>query len=139
MIVGKFHSAGAVCSGIAAVAVVLSPTIASAAQDDAAGRQIFAARCAACHSTKPGEGKVGPPLAGIFGRTSGSVSGFKYSAALKKARLTWDAVTLDKWLQSPSRLVHGTTMFANVPSSPDRERLIAYLKTLTVDASSNSK
>ena len=100
------------------------------AGDPAAGQRDFAARCAACHATAPGENKIGPSLAGVFGRTSGSVTGFNYSAALKGAHLNWDDATLDKWLQSPSGLVHGTTMFVNISSSGDRQDLIAYLKTL---------
>jgi cytochrome c len=100
------------------------------AGDPAAGQHAFAARCAVCHATAPGENKLGPSLAGVFGGPSGNATGFNYSAALKSAHLTWDDATLDKWLQNPSDLVHGTTMFVNVPSSDDRQNVIAYLKTL---------
>ncbi len=62
------------------------------------------------------------------------MAGFRYSPALKNAHLTWDSATLDEWLANPSGLVHGTTMFANVPSSTDRQNLIAYLKTLSPGA-----
>jgi cytochrome c2 len=47
-------------------------------------------RCAGCHSTQAGQNKIGPSLAGVFGRTSASVPGYSYSAALKNAHLTWD-------------------------------------------------
>jgi cytochrome c2 len=100
------------------------------AGDPVAGQRDFAVRCAACHSTAPGENKIGPSLAGVFGNVSGSVAGFNYSAALKSAHLNWDDATLDKWLQNPPGLVHGTTMFVNISSSGDRQDLIAYLKTL---------
>jgi len=87
-------------------------------------------RCAGCHSTQAGQNKVGPSLAGVFDRTSGSVPGYSYSAALKNAHLTWDEQTLDKFLQNPTGLVHGTKMFASVPDSDMRQRVIAYLKSL---------
>ena len=87
-------------------------------------------RCVGCHSTQAGQNKLGPSLAGVFGRTSGSVPGYTYSAALKNAHLTWDEQTLDKFLQNPSGLVHGTKMFATVPDAATRQRIIAYLKSL---------
>ncbi len=87
-------------------------------------------RCAGCHSTQAGQNKVGPSLAGVFDRASGSVPGYSYSAALKNAHLTWDEQTLDKFLQNPNVLVHGTKMLASVPDSDTRQRVIAYLKSL---------
>jgi cytochrome c2 len=135
MIGSKLHiskKATAACSGIVAIAIFLGPAIALA-EDGVAGKQIFATHCAACHAVTPGGGKIGPSLAGVYERPSGSIQGFNYSPALKKAQLTWDSATLDKWLQNPSRVVRGTTMFATVPSSTDRKRLIAYLKTLSGD------
>jgi cytochrome c len=103
------------------------------AGDPAAGQRDFAARCAGCHATASAENKIGPSLAGVFGGSSGNVAGFTYSAALKSAHLTWDDATLDKWLQNPASLVHGTTMFVNLPSGNDRQDVIAYLKTLSTD------
>ena len=88
-------------------------------------------RCAGCHSTQAGQNKIGPSLAGVFGRTSGSVPGYTYSGALKNAHLTWDEQTLDKFLQNPSGLVHGTKMFATVPDADTRQHVIAYLKSLS--------
>ncbi len=87
-------------------------------------------RCAGCHSTQAGQNKVGPSLAGVFDRASGSVPGYSYSAALKNAHLTWDEQTLDKFLQNPTGLVHGTKMLASVPDSDTRQRVIGYLKSL---------
>ena len=87
-------------------------------------------RCAGCHSTQAGQNKIGPSLAGIFDKASGSVPGYNYSAALKNAHLTWDEQTLDKFLQNPGGLVHGTKMFASVPDADTRQRVIAYLKSL---------
>jgi cytochrome c len=96
-------------------------------------------RCAGCHSTQPGQNKIGPSLADVFGKPSGSVSGYSYSAALKNAHLTWDEQTLDKFLQNPGGLVHGTKMFATVPDANTRQRVIAYLKSLQQPQSGTSK
>jgi cytochrome c len=123
---------------VAVLVLAAHPTLALAAEDVVAGQKTFAVRCASCHGTTAGEKRLGPTLAGVFGHESGDVAGFRYSPALKNAHLTWDATALDKWLQNPSSLVRGTTMFVNVPSSADRQNLIAYLKTLSPDARASS-
>src|ERR1700732_4422565 len=87
-------------------------------------------RCAGCHSTQAGQNKIGPSLAGVVGKPSGSVPGYNYSAALKNAHLTWDQQTLDKFLQNPGGGAPGTKMFATVPDADTRQRVIAYLKSL---------
>ena len=94
-------------------------------------------RCAGCHSTQAGQNKVGPSLAGVFGKPSGSVPGYNYSAALKNAHLTWDEQTLDKFLQNPGGLVHGTKMFASVPDPDTRQRVVTYLKSLQPQSGSS--
>ncbi|HEY2757593.1 MAG TPA: c-type cytochrome [Pseudolabrys sp.] len=95
----------------------------------AAGEKVFT-RCAVCHSNQAGVNKVGPSLDGVVGRKSGTEPGYNYSPAMKSAGLTWDQATLDKFLQGPSSLVHGTKMFLSVPSETDRQNVIAYLETL---------
>jgi cytochrome c len=113
----------------AVFAIFVAPSTASAAGDAAAGKQVLA-RCAACHSTVSGENKVGPSLAGIFGRKSGSETGYSYSAALKAATITWDERTLDQYLANPAANVPGTKMLVGLPNAADRENIIAYLQTL---------
>jgi cytochrome c len=110
-------------------ALLVASSAASAVGDAAAGQQVFT-RCAACHSTAPGENKIGPSLAGVFGRKSGSEAGYSYSPALKAASITWDEHTLNEFLTNPAADVHGTKMFISVPDAADRENVIAYLKTL---------
>ena len=127
MIVSKVPGlvlAAVVCASTAAI---LSK--AKAAGDAAAGEHVFA-RCIVCHSAKAGENKIGPSLAGVFGRKSGSAPGYNYSPALKSAGITWDEQELDKYLTNPTADIHGTKMVISVPNAEDRQNVIAYLKTL---------
>lgn len=101
-----------------------------AAGDRAAGQQFFTTHCSPCHATEPGVNKIGPSLAGLIGRKSGSQPGYNYSPALKAANITWDEKTLDQWLQNPTGDVHGAKMFITVPNAADRQNAIAYLETL---------
>ena len=113
----------------AAMGAMLAASSAGAAGDATVGKQVFA-RCAACHSTTPGDNKVGPSLAGVLGRKSGAEPDYNYSPALKSANITWDEHTLDQFLTNPAADVHGTKMFVNVPDAADRQNVIAYLGTL---------
>ncbi|MFN3458323.1 MAG: c-type cytochrome [Novosphingobium sp.] len=118
-----------IVAGLAASALAGGTAFAQAKGDPVAGKKIFM-RCVACHAVQPGAGaKMGPNLAGVVGRKSGSAAGFKYSAAMQKAKLTWNEATLDKWLTKPSGLVPGTSMaFPGLPNPADRANVIAYLK-----------
>jgi cytochrome c len=116
---------------LSAIAILpLGSSATLAAGDNAAGQQFFATHCAACHATEPGVNRIGPSLAGVVGRKSGSVPGYNYSPALKAANITWDENTLDPWLQNPTGDVHGSRMFLTVPRATDRQNVIAYLETL---------
>jgi cytochrome c len=100
---------------------------AAAAPASAARGEAIYARCAACHALA--HNRVGPKHCGLFGRTSGSVPDFDYSAAMKKARIVWNAQTLDRFLASPLKMVPGTTMtYDGVPDAAERADLIAYLR-----------
>jgi cytochrome c len=73
---------------------------------------------------------IGPSLAGVVGRKSGSAPGFNYSPALKAVNITWDEQTLDTWLRNPMGEVHGSRMVLTIPHAADRQIFIAYLETL---------
>ncbi|MCO5553562.1 hypothetical protein L7F22_007085 [Adiantum nelumboides] len=47
-----------------------------------------------CHTTEAGKNLVGPSLHGVFGRQSGQVEGFSYTAANKQKGVHWDEETL---------------------------------------------
>jgi len=120
-------------TGLAVIAAMCGLAFAAPAAgstaDAAAGQKVFE-RCAGCHSTAPGENKLGPSLAGVVGRKSGSEVGYDYSPALKAANITWDEQSLDKFLTNPSANIPGIKMFISVPDATDRQNVIAYLKTL---------
>ncbi|MBI3453924.1 MAG: cytochrome c family protein [Rhodospirillales bacterium] len=104
-----------------------------ASSDDAAeGEKIFKRTCASCHVTaKDGPKRLGPTLFGVIGRHSGSVEGFRYSEANKKADITWTPEILDKYLTDPKAMIPGTTMsFAGLKKAEERQHIISYLKTL---------
>lgn len=111
-------------SAVAAVAMAAPP-----AADAQLGKRLFL-RCAACHAIAPGApAKMGPNLYGVVGRKSGAVAGYRYSAAMQKAAIKWDAATLDKWLTRPAAVVPGTSMaFAGMAKPEERAAMIAYLK-----------
>ena len=101
------------------------------AADPAAGKSVFSSACSICHSVQPGKNMVGPSLFGVVGRKTGSVPGFHYSPANQNANLTWDAATLDKYLQSPRTVIPGTIMtYGGMKDDTKRADLIAYLATL---------
>ena len=101
------------------------------AADADAGSRVFKSQCGSCHVLDKGKKGTGPSLLGIVGRASGSVPGYKYSAANQNAKLVWDAATLDKYLTKPSAVVPGTTMtYAGLRNDAQRADLIAYLATL---------
>ena len=101
------------------------------AQDSEKSPQVFAA-CAACHAAD--KNGIGPKLGGIIGRTSGSVEGFRYSRAMKNAKIVWDAKTLDAYLSEPQKVVPGNVMpFSGIADAQQRTDIVSYLGTLKAD------
>jgi cytochrome c2 len=114
---------------LAAVALACAP--AARASDAEAGARVFKAQCSACHTIDATKKSIGPTLAGVVGRKSGSVEGFKYSEANKNAGKVWDEPTLDLYLTNPRGVVPGTIMtYAGLKNDTQRADLIAYLATL---------
>jgi cytochrome c len=103
----------------------------AAAQDAAAGEKLFKQRCSVCHQIdKSKPAKLGPLLAGVVGRKSGSVPGARYSAAMKKQSIVWTEQNIDRFLLAPSSIVPGTNMVIKLPAATDRKAVIAYLRTV---------
>jgi cytochrome c len=107
---------------------VVGAALPAQAQDSESGRQVFAT-CAACHA--PDKNGIGPRLGGVFGRASGSVADFRYSRAMKNAKIVWDTATLDAYLAEPQKVVPGNLMpFSGIADPQKRADVIAYLRTL---------
>ncbi|MES2260413.1 MAG: c-type cytochrome [Pseudomonadota bacterium] len=111
-----------------ALAIVAPPGPAWAGGDAARGKRLYGAQCVACHSVEVS--MAGPAHRGVVGRRAGSLAGFEYSPALKRSRIVWNAVTLDRWLSNPEQLVPGQAMNYAVADAQARADLIAYLGTL---------
>ena len=112
--------------------VSLSSSPAWAAGDAARGAALFQ-QCAACHSTREGEQLTGPSLANLWERKAGSLADFhRYSDAMKRTDIVWNATTLDKWLANPEAFIPGTSMtFPGLRDSNARQDVIAYLKAVS--------
>ena len=99
------------------------------AADIKAGEKVFK-KCKACHVVSDEKHKTGPHLVNLFGRTAGTVDGFKkYSKAMKNSGIIWDEDTLEAYLEAPKKYVKGTRMaFVGLRKPADRDNVIAYLK-----------
>lgn len=117
-------------AGAFGIAAIAAPQMASAA-DAANGEKIFR-KCATCHVLEEGGRKIGPSLYGVFGRTSGTLEGFRYSKAMQDAGVVWSEETIDEYLADPRGYIKGNRMaFVGLRKAEDRADLIAYLKTAT--------
>jgi cytochrome c len=94
--------------------------------DPARGKQVFEKRCTGCHAMD--QNREGPRLRGVYGRTSGEVATFDYSAALAQAHIAWNDRSLEQWLADPDTLVPGNNMEFHVAKPQERRDLIAFLK-----------
>lgn len=101
-----------------------SAAVAPAAMD---GARLYQIKCGSCHSIAAS--KTGPAHKGVFGRKAASLAGYNYSPALRAANLTWDAKTLDLWLQGPQKLVKGSKMYLAVQDPAQRKEIIEFLRS----------
>ena len=115
----------------AAVAVVSS---AANAQDLAAGEQSFR-KCLPCHSVgEDAKNKIGPVLNGLEGRKSGTIEGYNYSEANKKAEIVWSEAAFQDYIVNPMAKVPGTKMaFAGIKNEKEIADLWAYLSQFKAD------
>src|SRR5437016_2981038 len=89
----RLSSRSLTIAGLPAAAILVALLAAAPALGDgadvAAGRDLFATRCVACHGLTPTR-KPGPPLAGVYGRPAGAAATYHYSPALKGAAIVWN-------------------------------------------------
>ena len=94
------------------------------------GKEIYDARCSACHSVD--DNRVGPMHLGVFDRKAGGVKNYRYSDALKKSKIVWNRDNLTAWLANPEMLIPGQRMGYAMDNAQDRQDVVAYLATLKV-------
>jgi len=110
------------------VATLDGTMLANFTGDASAGERVFL-QCQACHVVMEGVNRVGPSLAGIVGRTAGTVEGFNYTAANANSGITWTPEKMFQYLENPQRVIPGTRMaFAGLKDAQDRADIIAYLQ-----------
>jgi cytochrome c2 len=119
----------------AVIAVLSVSSIGNAnAGDVAEGKKVFN-KCKACHTLVAGNHRIGPSLAGVFGRTAGTAEKYKFSKAMIAAGaggLVWDEKIIAEYLVKPRTFIKGTKMtFAGLNKPADIENLMAFLKEAT--------
>jgi cytochrome c len=106
------------------------------AQDLAAGERSFR-KCLPCHSVgEDARHKIGPVLNGLNGRKSGTIEGYSYSEANKKAQIVWSEASFKDYIRNPMAKVPGTKMaFAGIKNEKEIADLWAYLDQFKADGS----
>lgn len=106
-----------------------------AAADPANGEKVFK-KCTTCHTAEAG-GKVrgpggGPNLWNVVGRPVASLSGFRYSEAMKAHGGSWTFEALFEFLADPKGVVNGTKMkFRGIRDLSDRADVLAHMRELS--------
>jgi nitrite reductase (NO-forming) len=122
------HGSTPATKGQPATAAISQPAMTG---DAAAGRQVFR-KCQACHSLDAGKNGVGPSLANVVGEKAAAVPGYNFSPAMKASNLTWDAATLDAYLNDPQKVVPGNKMpFPGLKTERERSAVIALLNEIS--------
>jgi cytochrome c len=117
-----------------AIAICAVTVTTAGAQDLAAGATSFK-KCMPCHDVGPtAKNKVGPMLNGLDKRNSGSVEGYNYSEANKKAAIVWGEASFLEYIKDPKAKVPGTKMvFAGIKNDNEAKNLWAYLAKFGTD------
>lgn len=74
------------------------------------GSTVFAEHCADCHTLGHGRARRGPPLAGIVGKPAAGVANYRYSDAMRQAKIVWSRERLTSFLANPRQDLPGTRM-----------------------------
>ena len=115
---------------------VLAAGLASPAVAELDGEKLFKRKCGACHVMTEKK-KLGPGLAGIFGRTAGTFKPFNYSRAMKKAGradppFVWSAEAIDAYLANPKEYLPKNKMALRpIRKAGERAAIIKYMEQAT--------
>jgi cytochrome c len=108
------------------IAAVMAMPACAEAGDATRGERLYEARCTGCHSLDAN--RVGPMHRGVFGRKAGSVADYDYSQALKRSKIVWNEIALERWLIDPEAAIPGQKMNYQVTDATDRADIVAFLK-----------
>lgn len=105
----------------------------ASAQASEEGAKIFRTKCMVCHDLQAGKHKVGPSLAGVYGRQAGTAEGFTRYVGIKGANFKWDKATLDEYLTDPDKFVKAkgaprSAMAFKLPNAKERHEVIEFLE-----------
>ena len=74
------------------------------------------------------------PRPRLRGRKSGTIAGYNYSEANKKAEIVWSEASFKDYIQNPMARMPGTKMaFAGIKNETEIANLWAYLKQFKAD------
>jgi cytochrome c len=115
---------------VASCALTLTVLAGDASAAD--GEKVFG-KCKACHTLEVGKHRVGPSLAGVFGRKAGTAEGYKRYKGLKDADWTWTEEELMAYLENPTKYTKDKTgqrsaMALKLKKEDERKAVIEYLK-----------
>ncbi len=112
--------------------------VATAPAGDVAKGQKLGRKCKACHNFSAKK-KVGPGLAGIYGRKAGIMPDMRYGSSLAAGGWSWDDAHLAAWVCDAKEAIRAFTGDASAKTRMSAQRicdpadqadLIAWLKTL---------
>ena len=116
-------------AAIVSVGLIAGPALAGG--DVEKGKKVFN-KCKSCHVADQEKNKIGPYLVGIFGRSAGTLEGFKYSDAMKGSGIVWSPETLTEYLRKPKDFIPGNKMtFVGLKKEEQITDLLAYLQEAT--------
>jgi cytochrome c len=117
-------AASAACAGL----LGLTDGLPAAPADN--GKLAFNNLCRTCHSLKEDDNRLGPSLHRIFGAKAGQSSGYAYSQSLRQSGVTWNAATLDRWIQNPESVIPNNNMkpYNGLADAAVRKSIVNYLK-----------
>ncbi len=92
----------------------------SAHADALRGKVVADVRCGPCHHMNIKHIKVGPTLAGVYGKAP-TIVGVPFDV--------WDEISLDAWIMNPRRIKANTKMVMTPLSERDRKDIIDWLKS----------
>ena len=122
-----FHRFATLAAALALLAAA-SAGQANAQGNADAGKKVFD-KCKVCHSLDVGKNGVGPSLAGVFGRKSGTGAGFKFSKPMIDKAVVWNESTIAEYVVDPKAYIPGNKMiFPGLKKESEMADLMAFLK-----------